>query len=103
MPALRPVIVSLVALALALTGCTLRQDGEPASPRPVGPSPSTLATGGVTPTSGTTPPRADRRPAGLPGMPCMARRPLCRVGAGAKALAWKSKMTSWPSLALPSR
>jgi len=67
MPALRPVIVGLVVLAL--TGCTLRQDGEPASPRPVGPSPSTLATGGVTPTSGTTPPRADRRPAGLPGMP----------------------------------
>src|SRR6266511_167851 len=62
-------LVVFLLLALALTGCSYRQDGEPASQRPVGPPPSTMATAGVTSTSGTTSRQPDRRPAGLPGMP----------------------------------
>ena len=62
-------LVVFLLLALALSGCSYRQDGEPASQRPVGPPPSTMATAGVTSTSGTTPRQPDRRPAGLPGMP----------------------------------
>jgi len=62
-------LVVFLMLALALTGCSYRQDGEPASQRPVGPPPSTMATAGVTSTSGTTPRQPDRRRAGLPGMP----------------------------------
>jgi YVTN family beta-propeller protein len=54
----------MVALALALTGCSLRQDGEPASQRPVGPPPSTQATAGVTGTSGPAP-RQPARPGRL--------------------------------------
>jgi YVTN family beta-propeller protein len=68
----RPIMVALVAvvaLALALTGCSLRQDGEPASQRPDGQPPATQATAGVTSTSGPTPRQPDPKLAGLPGMP----------------------------------
>jgi DNA-binding beta-propeller fold protein YncE len=65
----RPIMVALVvlALALALVGCSPRQDGEPAGQRPAGPPP-TQAAAGVTSASGATP-RQPARPAGLPGMP----------------------------------
>jgi YVTN family beta-propeller protein len=61
------VVLVVLALALAVVGCSLRRDGEAAGRRPAGP-PATKATAGVTSTSGATP-RQPARPAGLPGMP----------------------------------
>jgi YVTN family beta-propeller protein len=63
------VVLVVLALALALVGCSLRRDGEPARQRPAGPPPSTQATAGVTSTSGPATARQPARPAGLPGMP----------------------------------
>jgi YVTN family beta-propeller protein len=58
------VALLVVALVVALTGCSLGQEAEPASQRPAGPPRSTSATAGVTSTS-----PAPSRTAGLPGMP----------------------------------
>jgi YVTN family beta-propeller protein len=68
----RTIVGALLAslmLALALTGCSSAPQQPPASHRPAEPSRSTLATAGVTSTSGASARQPDLRRAGLPGMP----------------------------------